>query len=156
MTDIDPGRLQSLKAIFEKTDASGARVYSDDAIFHFIPYVLLADGAVDPSDLSDEVAALLGSFVTVLGIKKTATPKEVGDALRAYYGLHPVNADLLAEFARFAGATGEADASAMKKAAQLLGQAGSAIPVGARTGDGARAGPLSRFTLKVPDKDQER
>jgi hypothetical protein len=152
-TPADPGRVQALRAIFEK-EVDGARAYTEDEVINLVPYVLLADGAVDPDALSDEIAGLLGAFLVHLGLGQSATPEQVGKALGAYYEANPINEDLLADFLKFAGAGGEgasaADVSAAKK---LLGEAGSALPVGAREGPGEKASPLSRFTLKVPGED---
>jgi hypothetical protein len=151
MTKADAGRVQALRAIFEKTNDAGERAYSESEIANLVPFVLLSDGAVDADELSDEVAGLLGSFVVHIGLDDKATPKQVGEAIAAYYEANPLNEALLADFLRFAGASsGGAEDADMASAKKLLGQAGSAMPVGARDGEGEKASPLSRFTLKVP------
>lgn len=153
---VNPARAQALRALLEKTDDAGERVYDDDDVFAFVPYVLLADGAVAPTDLSDDVATVLGAFLTMLGLTGDSSRQQVGDALRAYYDRHPVNEQLLADFLRFAEAGHAADAARLDAARRVLGQASDVIPLGARSGTGSKAGPLSRFSLKVPGEAQDR
>jgi hypothetical protein len=144
--------------IISATKPDGTRRFSNDEVEHYLPLFILQYGlAADPAQLGNDERVLLEGVLNKAGIKHKATAKEALAAFEAYYGKHPVNAELdrrLSEWARTAFGARARDAATVADAlaafaaldpkARVLG--GGARPEG--TLPGGVLGRLAATTKK--------
>ncbi len=104
-----------LKAIFERRDDDGERVYGDEEVRPFIPLLYFAAGAAAPPK-GGAMAGTLQTFAAEAGLLPELSPEDRRERLAGWLEENPLNPALAGEVHAFVvdlGAEG-------KSAAQLL------------------------------------
>jgi hypothetical protein len=146
--------VDRLVGLFNRRNDDGGYRYSIDELRAFMPLLILAAGDAI-SELGPELEKLFHQFTQRLVLPDDPTPEDIQASVEKYYEDNPLNEELLEAVRRFIETESTAGMELGKRAAKLVGQEMSKIPLGDRDKpEGATsASPLARFTMKVPDED---
>lgn len=92
---------QEMESLLLATDAEGRRIYTDQVVRAFVPYLLLSFArAIDPSTLPGPVLSAIAELRAELGLNRE-TGLELAEAIAAHYTANPPPTGLVEGFERY-------------------------------------------------------
>jgi hypothetical protein len=160
-TPADRAAADRMLAIALRTDESGARVYSDQDVAAFVPFLVCTFApALDVKSAPGPVLAIVGRLAHELGVDG-ADAQKTAAAVHAHFEKHPPHAGLVEDFERFfreelkeRGKDGAVVAGAFAAFAGDV-QKGALSSGGPRPKDTVPAGPLAAHSLRNDSKKEK-